>query len=69
MLIVEGTMRKLIEEKDGIERVKRQTRGKISQKQRKELAKEKAKSPADQLTGEKLQDERSSDDTTSGSQY
>lgn len=47
-LIVEGTLRQLIEGKDDM------AKGKISQKQRKQLEKEKAKKPADQLGGDKL---------------
>lgn len=67
MLIVEGTMRKLIEESDGIEKVKRKVKGRISQKQRKQLERERAKNAADQLTGDRLQDEKLSGDETSGS--
>lgn len=49
-------MRKLIEEKDGMDKVKRQARGRISQKQRKQLERERAKNAADpghwrQVTG------------------
>lgn len=59
-------MRKLNEEKDGIDKGKRQAKGRISQRQRKKLDRERIKNAADQLTGDKLQDEKSSDDTTSG---
>lgn len=63
-LIVEGTMRKLIEEKDGIDKVRRQTNGRISQKQRKQLEKERVKNAADQVTVDKLLDEELSERKT-----
>ncbi|KAJ4389084.1 hypothetical protein N0V93_006546 [Gnomoniopsis smithogilvyi] len=52
-LIVEGTIRQLIEEKDGIDKAEWQVTGKMSQKQRKQLMKEKAKKSADQSMGSK----------------
>ncbi|KAJ4425282.1 hypothetical protein N0V82_000092 [Gnomoniopsis sp. IMI 355080] len=54
-LIVEATMRQLIDQKEGMAKAKLQANGKISQKQRKQLGKEKAKESAVHLEGDKLQ--------------
>lgn len=54
-LIVEGAMRQLVEDQDSI------TYGKFSQKERKQMKKDKVKNLADQLQGIKLQDDKPQD--------
>lgn len=55
-LIVEATMRQLVEEKDEIDKAKGQANKKMSQKQRKKMEKEKAMRLAGQLQNNKLLD-------------